>query len=451
MEELTPITTEMLTALIRQKEVGKLRELFDEYNIVDMAALVEQLELPDALFIFKTLKKDITADIFSYLDYDKQEQLIALFTGPEITAMLDHLYSDDIVYFIEEMPANVVNRVLQAATPKQRAEINMLLSYKEYTAGSIMTIDYVELKMDDTNAKAIERVKKQEHLAETVNVCYVVDHTKRLVGIVTLRDLILAKSDTLISDMMETDVIYARTYDDQEQVALLIQKYDINVVPVVNDEQCLVGIITVDDILDVIQEEATEDIHKMAAIQPLEESYLKTGVLRLAKSRIVWLLILMISATFTGLILQSFESALAAHVALSFFIPMLTDTSGNAGGQSAALVMRGIALGEVEIKHFFVVLWKELRVALICGFILAVATFIRIHFFTSTETLLALVVSITVLIAVVMAKLVGGILPLIAVVVKQDPAVMASPLITTIVDALALTIYFTLARFILKI
>lgn len=439
-----------LKDFIAAKAVRPLREIFEEYNVVDMSEVVGELELEEALFIFKTVKKDISADIFSYLGHEKQQSLVEKFTGPEIKSMLDNLYSDDIVDFIEEMPANIVNHILKNASPQQRIEINKLLSYEENSAGSIMSIDFVELKQEDTVAQAIEKVRKQGKMAETISYCYITDKRKKLVGYVPFKELLFSSDETIISDIMDTDLIEVKTSDDQEVVAQQIRKYDITAIPVVNDGQCLVGIITVDDIIDIIHEEATEDIQKMNAITPLEDTYLETGVIDMFKSRIVWLLILMISATFTGQIMGYYESILDQYVTLNIFIPMLMDASGNAGNQASTMIIRALAMNELQAKDILKVWWKEIRVAFMCGVVMGVVNFLRILIFMGqVDFLTSFVVSLTVFATVCIAKIVGSTLPILAVKLKQDPAVMAGPLITTIVDALALLTYFALIKAVL--
>ncbi|MEG0290371.1 MAG: magnesium transporter [Erysipelotrichaceae bacterium] len=446
MENKFDVTIQDLETLIATKKITKLRELFDDHNVVDMSELVGDLKLQEALFIFKTLKKDVSAEIFSYLGHDKQEALIQAFTGPQIKEMLDELYDDDILDFIEEMPANIVQHVLKNASPQQRVEINKLLSYEENSAGSIMTTNFVGLKEKDTIPQAIEKIRKQGQKAETINYCYIIDAKKTLVGVTSLRDILLCQQDETMADLMETDLIYATTNEDQEEVAKLIEKYDITVVPVVNDQKCLVGIITVDDIIDVIHEEATEDIHKMNAISPINKTYLETSVFEMSKSRIVWLLVLMISATFTGSIMDSYEHVLSANVTLSFFIPMLMDAAGNAGSQSATMVIRALAVGELHTSDMLKIWWKEGRVALICGTIMGVVNFLRVLITMQTiDFHTTWIVSVTVFLAVMLAKLVGCTLPVVAEKLHQDPAVMAGPLITTLVDATTLFIYFQLA------
>ncbi|NBK97550.1 MAG: magnesium transporter [Erysipelotrichia bacterium] len=440
------MTLELLKEMIHQKKVKMLREVFDEYNVVDMSELVGELELDEALFIFKTLKKDVTSEIFSYLSHDQQERLIEAFTGNEIAVMLDNLYSDDIVDFMEEMPANIVKRVLQNAKPAQRVEINKLLNYKEDSAGSIMTTNFITLKAKDTIKASIARLRSYQNLDRTLNYAYITDAKKQLIGYLSLKRLLFEADDELIDDVMESDIIYVKTDDDQEYAAKMIQKYDVSAIPVVNDELKLTGVITVDDIIDVIHEEATEDIHKMNAIEPTDEPYLETGVFSMYKHRIIWLLILMISATFTGNILLNFEDKLAGVAYLSVFIPMLMDAAGNAGNQASTMITRSLAIGEVTSKDMLKVWFKEIRVALLCGATMGIVNLIRVKMFMGmVDIQTSIIVSLSITCTVMCAKLVGCTLPMIAVKLKLDPAVMAGPLITTLVDALALLVYFTLA------
>lgn len=446
MVELMDITSQQLKDLIDLRQVRNLRMIFDEYNLIDLAEIVETLELKEILFLFKTLKKEITSQIFTYLTYEKKQEIIQSFTSVEITAMLDNLYTDDIVDFLEEMPANVVKQVLNAASAEQRAEINLLLSYPDYSAGSIMSTDFVELESKDTVARAIRKIKQQGKSAETISVSYVISEHRELVGTVRLRDILLAETDNIIEDLMDTDVISVRTHDDQESVAHVIKRYDITVVPVVNDENRLIGIITVDDIIDVLEEEVTEDIQKMAAIIPIEGSYLKTSVAQMTKSRITWLLVLMVSATFTGNIISGYEDALLLIPALAASIPLIMSTAGNAGSQASTMVIRGIAVGELSMSDYWKVVLKEVQVALLSGLVLFGINWVRLIIFSPESSIMVdMVISLTLMLTVVISKLVGGVLPLLAMFFRQDPAAMAAPLITTMVDAVALIIYFNLA------
>lgn len=444
MENLE-ITQALLEEFIRDKQVKKLRELFDEFNIVDLTDVVNELTLSEILFLFKILRKDVSGALFSYLSVDHQQGIIEAFTNNEIQAILESVYSDDIVDFITDMPANVVKKILQAATKEQREEINTLLSYPENSAGSLMSTEYVELEDTDTIGEAVKKIKRQGKVAETISYCYVINAKRRLVGTIALKDILFEPVNDLIADHMDSDIVYVETIDDQEEVARVISKYDILVVPVVNDQKCLIGIITVDDIIDVIQDEVTEDIQKMAAIVPVEDSYLNTSVFKMAVSRIPWLLALMITATLTGGILGKFEDALAVIPALASFVPMIMGTAGNAGSQASVMVIRGIAVDGLNIKDIGTILFKELKVGLICGAVLFVIVVLRIMFLPPSVSIdVALVVATSTIVAMILSKLMGGLLPLLALALKQDPAAMAAPLITTIVDTLSLLVYFYL-------
>ncbi|MDF9825445.1 magnesium transporter [Breznakia sp. PF5-3] len=444
------ITLELLKELIRNKNVTELRRLFSEYNIVDMSELVEELTTQETLFIFKTLKKNVTSEIFSYLPYDKQETLIEVFTGPEIQAMLDNLYSDDIVDFMEEMPANIVKRILQNVKPARRAEINKLLNYAEDSCGSIMNTNYITLKRNETVAQSIIRLKQLKNIDRALGYAYITDNKRELIGSMSLKRLLYENEEAKIDDIMDTDIVYVHTNDDQEKAAQLIQKYDISTIAVVNDEGKIAGAITYDDIIDVIQEEATEDIHKMSAITPTDKPYLETGVLSMYKHRIVWLLVLMIGATFTGNVLLIFEDRLQGIAYLSVFIPMLMDAAGNAGNQASTMITRALALGELKISDIFKVWFKEFRVAILCGITMGIVNFFRVLVFMGmVDVQTSMVVSVAVMCTVMVAKLIGCTLPMIAVKLGFDPAVMAGPLITTIVDVVALLIYLGLASFFL--
>lgn len=440
------MTLDLLKEMIHQKRIQQLRVVFDEYNVVDMSELVGELELDEALFIFKTLKKDITSEIFTYLPHEKQETLIEAFTGGEIQQMLDNLFSDDIIDFIEEMPANIVKRVLQNAKPAQRVEINKLLSYKEDSAGSIMNTNFITLKANDSVKQSIIRLRGIKNLDRTLNYAYITDAKRQLIGYLSLKRLIFEEDDKIIDDIMETDLFYVKTEDDQEEAARMIQKYDVSAIPVVNDELKLTGVITVDDIIDVIHEEATEDIHMMNAIEPTDEPYMDTGVFSMYKHRIIWLLILMISATFTGNILLNFEDKLAGVAYLSVFIPMLMDAAGNAGNQASTMITRSLAIGEVSTSDLLKVWFKEIRVASLCGLTMGVVNLLRVKLFMGmVDIQTSIIVSLSITCTVMCAKLVGCTLPMVAVKLKLDPAVMAGPLITTLVDAIALLVYFGLA------
>ncbi|MGL5541639.1 MAG: magnesium transporter [Erysipelotrichaceae bacterium] len=441
------ITKELLINWIEAKKVHQLREVFHEYNIVDLAEIVEQLNVEHTLFLFKILQHDVSGELFSYLSSDVQESLITLFTGPQIKEILDNLYSDDILEFIEEMPANIVRFILSHATLEQRSEINKLLSYPDNSAGSIMSTDYISFESEDDVAMAQLKLRQQVKNAETISICFVEDHFSRLVGTIELYDLIFEKPSEKIVDIMHSDVIKVNTFDDQEEVAKKFEKYDLNAIPVVNEKNNLVGVITIDDIIDVIHEEVTEDMQKMAAITPTDESYLDTSIAKMSRSRIVWLLILMISATFTGNIMASYQTTLDVLPTLSIFIPMLMSTAGNAGSQAATMIIRALAIGDVEPKDLLRIWRKEFFVALVCGAVVGLVNFLRILvFMRNVDVMTSFVVSLTVIITLMTSTIIASTLPIVAVKIKQDPAVMAAPLITTIVDAVVLYIYFFLVH-----
>ena len=439
--------------MMEAKQFSQLRELLSEFPAADLAELF--LDIPDEKdpLLFRILPKEIAADVFVEMDTDAQERLLYSFSDRELGEVLSELYMDDTVDIIEEMPANVVARILRLATPEARKQINELLKYPEDSAGSVMTTEFVRLRKDMTVEDAFLAIRRVAIDKETVYTCYVTDEARHLEGVITVKKLLLSEPDALLSEIMEENVVSLETHTDREEVALAFNKYGFLALPVVDAENRLVGIITMDDALDVMHEEAEEDFAVMAAVTPTEDPYLRTGVFRIFASRIPWLLILMLSATFTGMIISGFESALAACVALTAFIPMLMGTGGNSGSQSSTTVIRGISLGEIEFKDTLRVLFKELRVSILCGVCLAVATFAKVMLVDAymmgnpqvTPTV-ALVVSLTLLVTVVAAKLIGCLLPIIAKKVHLDPAVMASPFITTLVDAVSLLVYFAIAR-----
>ena len=447
MEQLKEITE--IKELLETKQYTRLRQYLAELNDADIAGLMDELEEEELLKVFRILPKDLAADVFSYLDLDNQHMIITSLTDREAANIINNLMADDAVDMLEEMPANVVKKLLANATPEVRRDINHLLRYPEDSAGSIMTVEYVDLKEALTVDQAIERIRKVGVDSETINICYVLDAQRKLVGTVALRYLLLSQGDEIIGDIMHENVISINTLMDQEEVARQFKKYDFTSMPVVDNENRLVGIITVDDIVDIMEEETTEDMEKMAAIVPSDKPYMKTGVCETFKKRIPWLLLLMISATFTGHIITSFEEALSVYVALTAFIPMLMDTGGNAGGQASVTVIRGLSLGEIEYGDVPRILWKEIRVAVLCGVALAAANFVKLMLLDRVGLYVALVVCITLAVAVLMAMIVGCLLPIVAKRIGFDPAVMASPFITTIVDALSLLVYFQVATMIL--
>lgn len=441
----------IITNLIEQGKYVEARNEIISLNVVDTAQLLEEIDQQKILLVFRILPKEIASGVFSHMSHELQQHVAESITDKEVQSILSELFLDDTIDFLEEMPANVVRKVLQNTNENTRKLINQFLKYPEDSAGSLMTIEYVDLRKEMTVAQAIKHIKETGIDKETIDTCYVMDSNRILEGVVSIRKLILNDDSKELKDIMDIGVKYVNTYDDQEDVASLFKKYDFLVIPVVDNERRLVGIVTVDDIIDVIDQEATEDIHKMAAMQPSEKEYLKSSSWALAKLRIPWLLILMISATLTGGIIKRFENALQSVLILASFIPMIMDTGGNAGSQSSTLVIRGLALGEMEPKDILKVLRKELCVSSIVAIILSGVNFLRIYYIEKTDILVAVTVSFTLFFTVVLAKVVGGVLPIIAKKLKLDPAIMAGPLITTVVDAVALMIYFTMATWLLGI
>ncbi|MCR4590499.1 MAG: magnesium transporter [Lachnospiraceae bacterium] len=438
-------------SFMEDKRYNDLRATLSDLNEADVAALLEDLPQKIRLKTFRLLPKDMAADVFSFLPTDVEQDIITSLTDSEATAIIDNLMADDAADLMEEMPANVVKRLLSHASPDTRRDINHLLKFPEDSAGSIMTVEFVDLRENLTVEEALNRIRKTGIDRETINNCYVLDTARRLTGMVALRTLILSKADDLIRDIMEENVISVETMTDQEEVARMISKYDFSSIPVVDSEKRLVGIITVDDIIDIIEEEATEDIQKMAAIVPSDDPYDRMKPLDLWKKRIGWLLLLMVSATFTGKIITSYESSLQAYIILTAFIPQLMDTGGNCGSQTSTTIIRALSLNEINFPDIAKVVWKEFRTALICGGTLAVANFIKLLVIDRAEPAVALVVCITMICAVICANLAGCMLPMIAKRFGFDPAVMASPMLTTIIDALTLSIYFQVAVHVLHI
>lgn len=446
-----------LISLIEAKKFSTVKDVLITMNSADIAALFE--DLPEEILprIFRLLPKELAADTFVDMESDLQELLIKTFSDRELKEVISELYADDAVDIIEEMPANVVKRILKQTSPDMRKDINELLKYPEDSAGSVMTTEFVELRENHTVKQALSIIHDNGIDKETVNTCYVTDKGRFLLGYITLRSLVISNPDDKIGDLMKTNIISVTTDVDQETVAQSFGKYDFLAMPVVDGENRLVGIVTVDDVLDVIEEEATEDIVKMAAILPNDKTYLKTGIFETVRNRIPWLLLLMISATFTGMIISGFEKKLTLFPALIAFIPMIMDTGGNSGSQSAVTIIRSLSLGDVEFGDIFRVIWKEIRVAFICGVILSVINFFKIWLVdimllhSSANLTDAFIVCITLLCTVLLAKLVGCTLPIFAEKIGLDPAVMASPFITTIVDAVSLLIYFSIATALLNV
>lgn len=439
---------EQINELIQKGEISALRELLTELNVVDIAQIIEEIEQSDRLPVFRVLPKDLSAEVFAYLETDTQAELVRMINDAELERLLDEMFLDDTVDFLEEVPANVVTRVLAHSAPETRKLINRFLKYPEDCAGSIMTIEMVQLHTNFTAAQAIEQIRKTGVDKETVYTCYCTDRERHLLGSIPLLSLLLCDENELVGDIMEDDaqLISVNTLDDREEVADIVKKYDLLSVPVVDNENRLVGIITVDDIVDVIEEETTEDFEKMASLAPSDNEYLKTGVFRLAKNRIPWLLILMISGTFTGKIVEGYETLLSGFVALTASMPMLMGTSGNAGQQISTLMIRGLAVGEIELRDYFRVVFKELRVAAICGLVLGIANIGRMYLFCDGTLDVYLVVSLAMFFAVIVAKLIGCSLPIFAKLIRLDPALMAGPLISTLLDMITLSIYFALAK-----
>lgn len=438
-----------LMEMVNQNKAYEIRKELLEMNVVDIAHILDQVDKHQLVRLFRILPKDMAAGVFSYFSAETQLHIVEVITDNEIKTIIDELFIDDAVDFIEEMPANVVKKVLKNTDEHLRKQINQLLNYPEDSAGTIMTIEYVDLKKEMSVNEAIDHIKKTGVDKETINTCYVINANRKLEGVISIRKLILSDGSSLIKDIFTKDAISVKTMDDQEIAAQLFKKYDLISMPVVDNENRLVGIITVDDIVDIIERENTEDIQKMAAMEPSDELYLKTGVFKLAKHRVVWLLVLMISATLTGNIIKKYEDVLQTIVILASFIPMLMDTGGNAGSQSSSLIIRGLALGEIGIKDAFKVLWKEFRVSIVVGVTLAFVNFLRIFYLEKVDFAIAITVCVTTLLTVVLAKVVGGLLPIAAKMLKVDPAIMAGPLITTIVDTFALIIYFSIATLLL--
>lgn len=455
MEQVNVTLTETIRVLLEERKFNTLRDILTTMKPYDIAAIFEELQDEKTPILFRIMPKELAAETFVEMDDETQEFLIHGLSDSELKEVVDELFVDDAVDLIEEMPANVVKRILRQADKDMRKQINELLKYPEDSAGSIMTTEFIVLRPDMTAEMAIKRIRRTGVDKETIYTCYVTDNNNKLIGISTVKDLLLADDDDLVKDLMEENVISVNTLDDQEQVAQMFSNYNFLALPVVDNENRLVGIVTIDDAIDVIQEEATEDIEKMAAVLPSDKPYMRTSVWGIYRKRIPWLLILMLSATFTSTIISSFEGALASVIVLSSFIPMITGSGGNAGSQASVSVIRALSLGEIEFKSMFKVLWKELRVSILCGATLAAANFIKLMIFdlngNPNAFVIALVVSLTLLGTIMMSKLVGSSLPLLASKIGFDPAVMANPLISTVCDSLSLLIYFGIATSILNI
>lgn len=442
---------DQILALLDEKKYSELKNLLSEMNEADIAAVLKELPQEKLPLLYRILPKELAAEVFVNMDSDAQEFLIRAFSDNELREVLDELYVDDAVDIIEEMPATVVKRILMHTDPEVRKSINEILQYPEDSAGSIMTIEYVDLKKYMTVEDAFTRIRRTGVDKETIYICYVTDENRKLLGIVTVKDLLLSEKNAKIFEIMDTNIISANTLEDKEIVAEKFRKYDLLALPVVDQENRLVGIVTIDDAMDVLQDENTEDIEKMAAITPTDKPYLKMSVFETWKKRFPWLLLLMVSATFTGKIITHFEDALQSYVILTAFIPMLMDTGGNCGGQSSVTIIRGLSLGDITFRDTFRVIWKEFRVAFLCGVTLALVNFGKMLLIDRVSVMVAAVVCVTMVLTIILAKFIGCTLPILAKRLHFDPAVMASPFITTIVDALSLLIYFRVASMILGI
>ena len=447
---------DIIIKLFEKKEYKAIKSIFDSMNPVDTATLLPEFDEKEMVLLFRLIPKENAAMVFTYLEADSQQVLLEAFTDKELKHIMDEMFIDDTVDVIEEMPANVVSRMLSAAGDK-RESINQILNYPEDSAGSIMTLEYITLLPTMTIGDSLKKIKSIGAKFETVYTCYVVEKHK-LLGIVTAKELLTQDDNITISDVMETNIITVNTHADKEEVANLLNKYDFLALPVVDVENCMVGIVTIDDAMDVILEEAEEDIQMMSGITPTDKPFLKTSVFEIFRTRIPWLLILMLSSTFTGIIISSFETALEKLVVLTAFIPMIMGTGGNSGSQASVTVIRGLSLGEVDIKDVMKVLWKELRVSILCGAVIAAATFLKVYFIDgfvmgteNVSLVVSMVVALTLCVTVIAAKLIGCVLPLLAKKMGFDPAVMASPFITTLVDAISLLVYFGIAKAFLPI
>ena len=438
--------------LLEKKDLKNLQEFLNSETSANIAEFIKENEEGEKenIILFRILSKEKAAEVFAELDADLQMQIVSSMTDDKLQSLLDELYFDDMIDFIEEMPSSVVKRVLENYKNENRSLINQFLSYEEDSAGSLMTIEYLSLKSHWTVRESLNYIRQKVKDLETIDVAYVRDKNRVLIGEISLKNLLLSKDEDIIEDVMNKNVLYVTTSTNQEEAIELFKKYDLTVLPVIDKEKILVGIITIDDMVDVIEEENTEDFQKMAAMAPSKEEYLESSVFELAKNRLTWLLVLMVSATFTGSIISKYEDIIEQMVVLAAAIPMLMDTGGNAGSQSSTLVIRGMALGEIKLKDWFRVVWKELRVGIIVALGLGLVNFCRMRFILKQDMKVSFLVSFTLGIVVVMAKLVGGVLPLGAKKLKMDPAIMAGPLVTTIVDALALMMYFYIAMFLYK-
>lgn len=444
-------TLEDLGRMVEERQFSQARTLLLDENPVDIAELFEEMPENTLVLLFRLMPKETASEVFSHLDSDVQQRIVEGVTDKELATILDELFFDDTVDFIEEMPANLVKRVLKNTDPTTRRLINQVLKYPEDSAGSLMTLEFMELKKDETVAQAIVDIRRNSLEKETIETCFVTSATRVLEGTVTLQNILTSRDDTTIQEIVDKDIFSVGTTEDQSVVADLFKKYELLSMPVVDSENRLVGVITIDDVLDVIEEENSEDIYIMGAVTPSEDSYLKSSVFELAKHRILWLLVLMISASITGFIIRRFDEVLSSMVLLAAYIPMLMDTGGNAGSQSATMIIRGLALGEIKTRDAFKIIRKEFAISLLVGSVLAMVNLGKLLLLDRVSLMVAVTICISLFCTVIVAKICGGLLPILAEKCKVDPAIMASPLITTIVDAVSLTIYFVLATAILHI
>ena len=440
---------ERILNLIEQESYIDLKKELVNLNEQDIAELIDEVESSVIIKIFRLLPKDMAAEIFSYLSLEKEQEVIGLMSAKDAGDLVERLMIDDATDLLDEMPASMVTRILKNTMPETRRVINELLKYPDDSAGSIMTVEYLDFKENMTAEKCIEKIRKEGKDKETIYNCYVLDNTRKLLGSVDIKDLLLSAPDESVKNIMDSQIIFADTLEDQEMVAEKFKKYDLLALPVVDSENRMVGIITIDDIVDILEEETSEDMAKMAAITPSSKPYLSQGVFEIFKTRIPWLLILMLSATFTSMIIQKYEAALASMVILTSYIPMFMNTGGNAGSQSSVTIIRSLAINDVEFKDFFRIFGKEFFISILCGITLAVCNFIKLLIFDKVEIMVALVVCLTLLLTVICAKVIGATLPLLAKKIGFEPEVMASPFITTIVDALSLVVYFNIATILL--
>ena len=451
MERGLETTFQEILDMAQNKRLVEIKERFCDMNEVDIAGILERLPNPHTLMAFRVMPKEDAAEVFAHMSTDQQQHIIDSITDSEVSDIIDELFLDDLADILEELPSNVVDRVMRNTNADKRERINQLLLYPPNSAGSIMTSEFIDLRQGMSVGEAFGRIRTLGRDMETIYTCFVIDGERRLEGVVSIRELLLADHDERLAGIMDTNVISTHTLEDQERVAELFSRYDFLNLPVVDSEMRLVGIVTVDDVLDVISREATEDISKMGAVTPSGKSYMRTGVMDIYKSRIPWLLVLMISATLTGFVISAYETALDAHIVLAAFIPMLMDTGGNSGSQSAVIIIRAMSLGEVDYGDYFRILWKEIRVAVLCGVTLAFANFLRIAFATDTDMMVAAAVALTLVGTVLCSKAFGCSLPILARRIGVDPAVMSAPVITTFVDTISLILYFNIASLLLGI